>query len=103
MKLTVDVYREFKDSKDWGLRDQIQRAAVSVPNNIAEGYERRTNSEFVQFLFYAKGSCGEVRSMLHVAERIGYLPHGKAESMHEQALKTSSRISRLISCLKKPP
>ena len=103
MQLAEDVYRDLKDCKDWNFKDQIQRAVVSISNNIAEGYEKRTNNEFMQFLFYAKGSCGEVRSMLHLAERIGYLTQAKATTIREQCLKTSSRISRLITCLKKPP
>ena len=59
--LTVEIYKQFENSKDFGFRDQIQRAAVSVMNNIAEGFERKSNKEFAYFLYVAKGSCGEVR------------------------------------------
>jgi len=68
--LTRAIYQLTKDpkfSKDFGLRDQIQRAAVSILSNIAEGFERGGNQEFIQFLYVAKGSCGEVRSQLYVA------------------------------------
>ena len=69
-QLTQEVYRLTKTEqflKDFGLRDQIQRAAVSIMSNIAEGFERGGNQEFIQFLYVAKASCGEVRSQLYVA------------------------------------
>ena len=59
-------------SKDFGLRDQIRRAAVSVAANIAEGFERGTKNELIQFLYLARGSCGELRSHLFIAKDIGY-------------------------------
>lgn len=68
--LCVDIYKVFENSKDFGFRDQIQRAAVSVMNNIAEGFERKGNKEFTYFLYVAKGSCGEVRSMLILAKEL---------------------------------
>ena len=62
-RLCVELYRELKDSREWGFRDQITRSALSVPSNIAEGYERSSRREYVQFLRIAKGSCGETGSV----------------------------------------
>ncbi len=59
MRLATKIYRALNACRDYGLRDQMQRAAVSIPSNIAEGYERNTNKDFIHFLYIAKGSCGE--------------------------------------------
>ncbi len=72
-ELTLLIYRTFQGSKDFAFRDQIQRAAVSVMNNIAEGYERKGDKELQRFLYIAKGSAGEVRSMLYIAADLKYI------------------------------
>ena len=72
-RLAVSVYSALKNSRDFGLRDQMTRAAVSVPSNIAEGYERDTNAEFVRFLNIAKGSVAELRTQLYIAKEVGEL------------------------------
>jgi four helix bundle protein len=72
-ELAKEVYQAFRECKDYGYKDQIQRAAVSVISNIAEGFERGTRSEFVNYLYIAKGSAGEVRAQLYVALDVGYL------------------------------
>ena len=59
INLAVRIYRELKDCRDFSLRDQMQRASVSIPSNIAEGYERNTNKDFIHFLYISKGSCSE--------------------------------------------
>lgn len=92
-KLSLDVYRLFGDSKDFGFRDQIQRAAVSIMNNIAEGFERKSNQDFKRFLYIAKGSCGEVRSMLVVAKELEYI----TEKEYDELRETSVEISKLLS------
>ena len=72
-ELTKYIYKEFKDCKDYGFKDQITRASVSVMSNIAEGFERGTKQEFLNYLYIAKGSAGEVRAQLYVALDAGYL------------------------------
>lgn len=72
-ELTRGVYKALRDCRDYGFKDQIQRAAVSVMSNIAEGFERGTQQEFLNYLFIAKGSAGEVRAQLYAALDIGYL------------------------------
>jgi four helix bundle protein len=72
-ELTQIIYKVFSDCKDYGFKNQIQRSAVSIMNNIAEGFERKTNNEFKQFLYVAKGSCGELRSMIYLSKSLKYL------------------------------
>jgi len=98
-KLTSDIYRMTKSSdfaRDFGLRDQIRRASVSIMSNIAEGFERNRYREFHQFLSIAKASCGELRAQLYIAFDVGYLDQMSFNSLQTQA----EEISRIISGLK---
>jgi four helix bundle protein len=81
--------------RDYGFRDQIQRCAVSVMNNIAEGFERRTDQDFARFLNIAKGSNGEVRSMLYLSEDRHYLTMEVAHQMRTFAESLSEGIEAL--------
>ncbi len=102
-RLTQAIYRlttTDKFSKDFGLRDQIRRAAVSIMSNIAEGYERGGNQEFTQFLYVAKGSCGEVRSQLYIALDQGYAEQKETNELMESFKRLSSMISNLITYLR---
>lgn len=87
-------------SKDFGLRDQIRRAVVSVMANIAEGYERNGRGEFVQFLAVAKGSAGEVRSHLYVALDQGYISELAFKELSGLAVRVSRMISGLMDYLR---
>ena len=69
-QLAVDVYSVLQDSKDYGLKDQMQRAAVSIASNIAEGSDRGSTAEYIRFLRYSKASCAELRTQLYIAQRI---------------------------------
>jgi len=98
--LVKKIYQDFNEnigSRDFGFRDQIQRAGVSIMNNIAEGFERKSDIEFARFLDISKGSCGEVRSMYYIAEDLGYVNKEVAESRRN----TTKQIAAGISSLKK--
>lgn len=92
MRLSAQLYKELKSSRDYGLRDQIQRAAISIASNIAEGFERRSNKEFIQHLYIAKGSCGELRTHLYLCKDFGTIP----ESSVLEFLETTRRISAML-------
>jgi four helix bundle protein len=94
--LCIQIYKSMKEIKDYGFKDQIQRASVSISSNIAEGYERQTNKEFIQFLFIAKGSCGELRTQLYLAKELQYIKQETAELLIEQSKVLSSMIQNLI-------
>jgi four helix bundle protein len=72
-EMALLVYEHFRENRDYAFRDQIQRASVSIMNNIAEGFERKGAREFSKFLYIAKGSSGEVRSMLYLAKELKYI------------------------------
>src|SRR5262245_38364359 len=87
-------------SKDFGLRDQLRRAAVSIPTNIAKGFERSLRKEYLLFLNIAKGSAGEVRSLLHVALAIGYLDQATYDQLRDHALELSRYLANQTRALK---
>ncbi len=89
-----------KFNKDFGLREQIRRAAVSVMSNIAEGFERNSTKEFIQFLYIARGSAGEVRSQIYVARDIGYLNESEFREMITKVEEISKSIFGFIKYLK---
>ncbi len=96
-KLTVEIYRLFEHSKKYYYKDQINRASLSIMNNIAEGFERRSNKDFKQFLFFAKGSSGEVRSMLHLANDLKFIDDDQYNMLLNSSIEISKMISGLIS------
>jgi len=98
-QLALLIYNVFDACKDYSFKDQIQRASVSVMNNIAEGFERKSDKEFKQFLFYAKGSCGEVRSMLYLAKDLGKINKTDFNVLFNLSEETSKIISGLIKTL----
>ena len=103
--LVQNIYSCFKTGtiayKDFGFRDQFQRAAISVMNNIAEGFERGSKADFARFLDIAKGSCGEVRSMLYIASDIGYLDEENFQKLTKDVVLLSKGIAVLARSLRK--
>lgn len=98
-KFAVSIYRELASCRDYHFKDQITSAACSVSNNIAEGSERLHRSEYIQFLGYSKGSAGEARNQLYLAEDLGYIVPARAEQLRADARLISGKIYALIRSL----
>lgn len=92
----IDLYKLLATCKDYGLRDQMQRSAVSVPSNVAESFERHTNKEFVRYLRIAKGSNGELRTQIHIAVGVGILPSEVGDDLLGKSRIISSMLQNLI-------
>jgi four helix bundle protein len=102
-ELTKEIYARTKSgsfAKDFGLRDQIQRASVSIMGNVAEGFERGGDKEFIQFLSISKGSCGEVKSHLYVALDQQYLNTTQFDQLYSSADEVGRLIAGFTACLK---
>lgn len=97
--LTNEVYSIVGQSKDYGFKDQIQRAVVSIMNNIAEGFESGSNAKFINFLNIANGSCSEVRSMLYLCEDFHYCDEQKRIELQAKTRQISAGIKTLITKL----
>ena len=103
IELVKQIYlitREGEISRDFGLRDQLRRAAVSVPTNVAEGFERYSCKEYVNLLNIAKGSAGEVRSLLRVALEVGYLDESRYFRLYDLAHMIKSNACKSDSSYK---
>ena len=96
MRTSLKIYELFRNCKDFSFKDQIQRAGVSIPSNIAEGFERQTNKEFVQFLYIAKGSCGELRTQLYLAKELKYITPEDFLLLVNSAKQLSAMIFKFI-------
>ena len=94
--LSSQIYQEFKGFRDYGYKDQITRAGLSVSSNIAEGFERGSFKQFTYFLKIAKGSAGELRSQIHIGIKIGYIEREKGKIWIEETKVISKMLYSLI-------
>ena len=103
-RLAVEIYKLTKTTEfnsDWGLRDQIRRASVAIPSNIAEGYGRISDAEFNRFLIIARGSCMELKTQIHIAHAISYLTKDVADGLIDECDQIGSMLTSLSKYLKK--
>ena len=100
-ELAVNVYSDFKEVRDYSFCDQIKRAAVSISNNISESSERQTPIDFARFLDISKGSAGEVRSMYHLAVKLGFVDITTAKSRCEQCESIAKQLAGFAKYLRR--
>ncbi|MDZ4748932.1 MAG: four helix bundle protein [Saprospiraceae bacterium] len=98
--LAVEIHAAFKGLKDFSFKDQIFRASISISNNIAEGFDRQSNKEFIRFLYYALGSCSEIKSMLYLSYRLHYCNEITMDSLLDHANEISRILHGLINSMK---
>ena len=96
MRLSVEIYQHLRDLKDYGFKDQVTRSGLSIPSNIAEGFERGSQKECVAFLSYAKGSCGELRTQIYIGLEIGYIENTPGEKWLGETQEISKMLGGLI-------
>ena len=92
VRLSADLYKGLRDLRDFGFKDQLTRAGLSIPSNIAEGMERESNAEKARYLTIARSSCGEVRTQVHVGVDVGYIP----PEIGQDWIKESQEISAML-------
>ena len=100
-RLAADLYKSFRDCKDFGFKDQITRSALSIPSNIAEGAERDFKKEFVRFLKYAKGSCGELRTQIYIGIDVGYIEPAQGKIWINETREISAMLVGFINSIQK--
>ena len=98
--MAVDVYGVLRECRDFGLKDQMTRSAVSIASNIAEGAERNSIPDFVRFLHIAKGSAAELRTQMYIAERIGVISSIQQQTMAAELKQISAMLQSLAKSLK---
>jgi four helix bundle protein len=100
-RLCANIYKEFQDLSDYSFKRQITRAGLSISSNIAEGYERESGKETLNFLSYAKGSCGELRSQIYIGMEIKYIKRNTGQEWISEAKEISSMLKGLIQARRK--
>lgn len=100
---SVSIYKNFSNPKEYHFKDQITRASVSISNNIAEGFDRKTNPDFIRFLYIASSSNSEVRSMLYLSKRLEYVNEDKSKELIDKSNEISRMLYRLIQSMNTKP
>ncbi len=100
MRMIINIYTSLADCKDYSLRDQIQRAAISIPSNIAEGFDRGSNKEYIHFLYIARGSCAELRTQLYLLLKMNLLEKQFSKNLIDKTNKISAMLYNLIKARK---
>jgi four helix bundle protein len=100
-RLAVRVYQELKGCKDYGLKDQMTRSAVSIPSNISEGAERDSKQEYIRFIHIAKGSAAELRTQLYIAGEIGVLEKSTTTELVDELKHISATLQSIVNTLKR--
>ncbi len=95
-RLAVDVSRALSDCKQYALRDQMQRAAISIPSNIAEGSERDSGQDYIRFLRIAKGSAAELRTQCYIATRLELLQKSESDRFAQECREISAMLQGLL-------
>jgi four helix bundle protein len=99
--VAVRIYTLLQANVDFGFKNQIQRAAISISNNIAEGFERGSDADFRRFLFISLGSCSEVKSMIYIAHHLHYMTYEESIQMRKDLTEISRMIKGFIRILDK--
>lgn len=98
-RLSAELYKAFTSCNDFGFRDQITRAGLSIPSNIAEGSERGSKKDFIRFLQFAKGSCGELRTQVYIGMEIGYISQEQGNEWLKETRKLSAMLVGFINSI----
>ena len=98
-RLAVEIYNELRECRDYALKDQMTRAAVSIPSNIAEGAERFSDREFARFIYIARGSAAELRTQLYIAKKVNLIDKKQANKYVEEVTQLSAMLQGLAKSL----
>jgi four helix bundle protein len=96
---SIEIYKRFQSVTDFGFKNQIQRASISISNNIAEGFERGSDRDFRRFLFIAQGSCSEVKSMIYIALKLNYISEDEFSTIYGQLNEIGKMLFGLMKTL----
>ncbi|MGI1669266.1 MAG: four helix bundle protein [Neptuniibacter sp.] len=100
-RLSCDLYMQLANCRDFGFKDQITRSGLSIPSNIAEGFERGSEKEKRQFLLYARGSAAELKTQIQIGSRVGFIRKQKAPALLDEVSAIQKMLGGLVTSLDK--